>query len=74
MKWYWILLIVLGAIFVGMLISSAVKPKAKTTSTLTDTVTTKPAVVNTTVASGPKTDIVTTDNADGTKTTTVLTK
>ncbi len=74
MKWYWILLIVLGSIAVGVIVSQVVKSKSKASSPVkvatasTNQIgprTTDPSVQ---VASNGQVDVITKDNADGTKT------
>lgn len=60
MKWYWIALIVVVAIVVGVLIYRATKkPSASSPATTTTSVTK--------VASNGKTDVITKENPDGSK-------
>ena len=76
MKWYWILLIALGALAVGILIASAIKSKSKTTAELKPDggkefePKSKPKVSS---QSGVDTEIVKQENGNGT-TTTILRK
>ena len=69
MKWYWILLIILGAIALGMIITLMVKPKANSPATKTNPIgprTVAPDSVK--VEKGEDVDVITKDNADGSKT------
>jgi Na+/H+-dicarboxylate symporter len=67
MKWYWIVLIVLGAVAIGMIVAKMIKPKANSlavTATSTTPVVTPKSTPNTTLAPV----IETVQNADTTRT------
>lgn len=69
MKWYWILIIVLAVIAVGVIIGLAVKKSKKASSPAEALVKDieKPAT-DVTVSTGNGVEVVKKDNADGTKT------
>jgi uncharacterized protein (UPF0333 family) len=81
MKWYWILLIVLGVIALAAVITMAVKKSktkaslpAKAVSIVKDTVKAGTDAVKTTVASSGDVDVIKTTNADGSGTIAVARK
>ena len=67
MKWYYILLIVLAGIAVGMIVSSMLKSKSKASPPVKSSrvITSNPDIK---VESSNDVDVITKDNSDGTKT------
>jgi hypothetical protein len=67
MKWYWILLIALAAVAVGVLIAKMIKPKSST-SVSGNALGNSPAKPVVTVTNAPGVEVVKETNADGSST------